>query len=96
MSPHRERLAMVRALLKARREHVVPLAKRMTGGADAAIDNEVLTAEWRAGGRRLQLLANLSEAAKPRPKLSWATPIWGGAPPQDLPAWSVFAAIGGA
>ena len=96
MSPHRERLALVRALLKARREHVVPLARQMSGGADARIEDGVLTAAWRAGARRLQLVANLSDSAKPRPVLGWGAPVWGGPPPQDLPAWSVYAAVGGA
>jgi maltooligosyltrehalose trehalohydrolase len=96
MSPHRERLTMVRALLKARREHVVPLVRDMSGGADARIDGDVLTAEWRAGDRRLQLVANLSEAVKQRPSLSWGAPIWGGPLPQELPPWSVYAGVGGA
>ena len=96
MSPHRERLTMVRALLKARREHVVPLVRDMSGGADARIDGDVLTAEWRAGDRRLQLVANLSEAVKQRPSLSWGAPIWGGPLPLELPPWSVYAGVGGA
>jgi malto-oligosyltrehalose trehalohydrolase len=95
MSPHRERLTTVRALLKARREHVVPLVRQMKGGADAHIEDDVLMAQWRAGEKRLQVLANLSGTAKPRPALGWGTPIWGDQPPQDLPAWSVFAAVGG-
>jgi hypothetical protein len=69
----------------------------MSGGAaDARLDEGVLTAEWRAGARRLHLFANLSDAAKPRPDLTWGAPIWGDAPPDNLPAWSVYAAIGGA
>jgi maltooligosyltrehalose trehalohydrolase len=95
MTPHRERLALIRALLAARREHVVPLTPQMTGGADADFEDGVLTAEWRAGDRRLQLVANLSETAKPCPVLRWGTPIWGETPPRDLPPWSVHAAIGG-
>jgi hypothetical protein len=73
----------------------VPLTAQMTGGAEADIDDGVLTAEWRAGDRRLQLVANLSETAKPRPVLRWGTPIWGETLPHDLPPWSVHAAIGG-
>jgi malto-oligosyltrehalose trehalohydrolase len=96
MSPHRERLAKVTALLKVRREHVVPLAQQMTAGADARIENGVLIAEWAAGERRLQLVANLSDAAKPRPTITWGTPFWGGELPDALPAWSAYAAIGGA
>lgn len=95
MSPHRERLAKVAALLRARRDHVAPLAREMRGGAEAKIADGVLSAEWRAGERRLQLLANLTDAARPRPAVTWGTPIWGDQPPSSLPAWSVFAAVGG-
>ena len=59
-------------------------------------NGDVLTAEWRAGDRRLQLVANLSEAVKQRPSLSWGAPIWGGPLPQALPPWSVYAGVGGA
>jgi len=69
--------------------------RQMKGGADAHIEDDVLMAQWRAGEKRLQVLANLSGTAKPRPALGWGTPIWGDQPPQDLPAWSVFAAVGG-
>ena len=96
MSPHRERLARVTALLKARREHVVPLARQMRGGAEARIAGGVLSAGWRVGARSLQLLANLSDATRPCPDLRWGTPIWGDAPPTALPPWSVYAAIGSA
>ena len=92
-SPHKERLALTRALLAVRRKHVAPLVWSMSAGADADIENDVLMAEWRAGDRRLQLIANLSGAARPRPVLRWGAPIWGEQPPQDLPPWSVYAAI---
>ena len=95
MSPHRERFALTRALLAVRREHIVPLVPQMRGGADARIDNDVLVAEWRAGGKRLQIVANLSGNPKPRPILSWGMPIWGEVPPQELRRWTVYAAIGG-
>jgi malto-oligosyltrehalose trehalohydrolase len=94
--PHRERLALTRALLTVRRDHLVPLLPSIERGADARIDDGVLAAEWRGGDRRLQLIANLSDAAKPRPALIWGQPIWGNTPPQHLPPWSVYAAIGGA
>jgi len=93
VSPHRERLALTRALLTARREHVVPLLPLMRGGAHVEFSSGVLAAIWRAGERRLQLVANLSERVKPRLQLRWGAPIWGDEPPHDLPPWSVFAAI---
>jgi malto-oligosyltrehalose trehalohydrolase len=93
VSPHLERLAKVSALLRVRREHVVRMAREMRGGGATKIANGVLTAEWRAGARSLQLLANLSDTAKPRPALNWGTPIWGDQPPQNLPAWAVYAAV---
>ena len=96
MSPHRERLALVRALLAVRRAHIVPLARQMSAGADARIESGVLIAAWAAGKRSLQLVANLSGAATPRPALDWGTPIWGDGLPDALPAWSVYAAVGGA
>jgi hypothetical protein len=74
----------------------VPLLPAIERGADARIDDGVLAAAWRGGDRRLQLIANLSDAAKPRPALIWGQPIWGNTPPQHLPPWSVYAAIGGA
>ena len=95
VSPHRERFALTRTLLAVRREHIVPLVPQMRGGADARIDNDVLVAEWRAGGKRLQIVANLSGSPRPRPTLSWGMPIWGEVPPQELRRWTVYAAIGG-
>jgi hypothetical protein len=44
-----------------------------------------------ADGRRLRLLANLSDAASERPA-GWngGAPLWGGEPAATLPPWSVF------
>jgi malto-oligosyltrehalose trehalohydrolase len=95
-APHAQRLALTRALLRARRDCVVPLAKAMSGDSRAEWKAGVLHASWRAGDRSLQLLANLSDAAQPCPALSWRTHIWGDAPPATLPPWSVYAGIGGA
>ena len=91
--PHRERLALTRALLSVRREHILPLLPSIARGAEASIDDGVLAAQWRATARRLQLIANLADRAKPRPALAWGRPIWGDAPPRELPPWSVFAAV---
>jgi len=96
-SPHKERLTLVRALLKVRRERVAPLLPAMIGEGTASLANSVLRARWASGGRILMLLANLADDAKPRPDaLRWGDPIWGDPPPPKLPPWSVYAAIGGA
>jgi maltooligosyltrehalose trehalohydrolase len=95
-APHRERLALTRALLKARREFVVPLASGMTGDNDAQFKDGVLTAVWRAGGKALHLIANLGDTARPSPRVNWNENVWGGSPPATLPPWSVYAGIGGA
>ena len=95
-SPHKERLAVVRALLKVRHEHIAPLMPAMIGAGEASLENGLLQARWQSGGKTLMLLANLSDTAKPRPAaLNWAERVWGGEPPQPLPPWSVYAAIGG-
>ncbi|MFN3656597.1 MAG: malto-oligosyltrehalose trehalohydrolase [Pseudolabrys sp.] len=90
-----ERLALTRALLKARREHIVPLLPQMTAG-EVRLRDGVLEASWRAGAKRLLLLANLSDRPQPRPAFAGRQDVWGGEPPQQIPPWSVHAAIGDA
>jgi 1,4-alpha-glucan branching enzyme/maltooligosyltrehalose trehalohydrolase len=91
----RERLAFVKDLLRTRRDQIVPLLAQVRFGA-ACFEGDVLTAHWHlGGGRTLVLLANLSACDNPRPDgCSSARPIWGGAVPAQLPAWSVHWAIG--
>jgi malto-oligosyltrehalose trehalohydrolase len=88
------RLALVRDLLRTRREAVVP---RLAGAAfgEAQWNDQVLTADWRLGdGGRLFLLANLSAEKTRPPRRPAGTPIWGGSPGETLPAWSVLWSIG--
>lgn len=93
---HASRLALTRALLAVRKQSIVPLLPAMTGAGDVRFADRLLIARWPAGELALLLLANLSDAAAPRPQdLAWGTPIWGEAPPAELPPWSVYAAIGG-
>ncbi|MEJ2623599.1 MAG: malto-oligosyltrehalose trehalohydrolase [Pseudolabrys sp.] len=93
-SPYKERLALVRALLKARREHIEPLLPAMIGAGEASLRAGLLTARWQAGGKALMLLANLSDSLRPKPDaLDWGLPIWGDTPPPELPPWSVYAAV---
>jgi maltooligosyltrehalose trehalohydrolase len=91
----RQRLALVRDLLAVRRKEIVP---RLPGATFdlARADGSVLTASWRLGdGSQLRLVANLSKAAAPRPRdVRAGRPLWGGAPQETLPAWSVFWSVG--
>jgi maltooligosyltrehalose trehalohydrolase len=93
---HSARLDLTRRLLAARRQHIVPLLPAMIGPGDVRFDGGLLQARWRVADKVLMLLANLSNAATLTPaELRWGEPVWGGAPPRELPPWSVHAAIGG-
>jgi maltooligosyltrehalose trehalohydrolase len=89
------RLVLVRDLLTTRRIQIAP---RLAGAAfgSARWHERVLTADWRLGdGSGLYLLANLSNKSAPRPDPTReAAPIWGGAPDDSLPAWSVYWSVG--
>ena len=88
-----KRLALVRGLLRARREIAGLLPDASFRSARYAA---VLTATWALRtGRTLNLLANLtgdSPAAPPDFRVGQA--IWGGEPGTTLPPWSVFWGIG--
>jgi maltooligosyltrehalose trehalohydrolase len=92
-SPHKERLPLVRKLLALRREHVTPRLRALRRN-DARADwrDGVISAQWRLGdGSRLVLVANVGEQPKSRPpQAGHGRAIWGGAPPPELPPWSVF------
>jgi maltooligosyltrehalose trehalohydrolase len=90
---HAARLALTRSLLAARRRFVAPLIPAMTAPGEVRFDTGLLTARWAAGEETLMLLANLSDGRKAKPASSWGQPIWGGAPPKELPPWSVYAAV---
>ena len=94
---HARRLELTRSLLVARHRHIVPLLWSMTGAGKATMTNGLLTARWPANGKALCLLANLSGTPQPRPvNLAWGSEtVWGANPPDSLPPWSVYAAIGG-
>jgi malto-oligosyltrehalose trehalohydrolase len=94
--PHAARLALTRSLLAARKRWIAPLLPSMTGAGEVTLQAGVLNARWPAGQKTLLLLANLSDSAKPKPKnLAWGAPVWGESPPDELPPWLVYAAIGG-
>jgi maltooligosyltrehalose trehalohydrolase len=92
---HKHRLDLVRALLRVRREQIVPrLAGLTRPDAQAHFSGDLLQARWRLGeGSTLYLLANMSEHEHARP--DDAEPIWAGEPPASLPPWSVHWGIGG-
>jgi maltooligosyltrehalose trehalohydrolase len=95
-SRHKERLALVQKLLALRREQVTPrLQSLRRNDAHAEWRDGVILARWRLGdGSRLALVANLGD--EPRtgpPEAAHGRAIWGGAPPPELPPWSVFWSI---
>ncbi len=92
---HAKRLALTRLLLAVRKRWIIPLLPAMTGAGDVTVQAGSVTARWPAGEKSLLLVANLSGSAKARPRdLAWGEPIWGTHPPDELPPWSVYAAIG--
>lgn len=93
---HAQRLALTHKVLHVRRRKIAPLLPTMNTKGSATFHAGVLHARWPANESTFSILANLTDTRSPRPdELNWAEPIWGGAPPRDLPPWSVYAAIGG-
>jgi maltooligosyltrehalose trehalohydrolase len=91
--PHASRLSLVRSLLAARREHIVPLIGAIVpGSGKARVADGVLQASWRLeDGSALKLLANLTAKDAPpgaRPNVTAA--IWGGEVGDRLQPWSVY------
>jgi 1,4-alpha-glucan branching enzyme len=94
--PHAGRLDLVKRLLAARKTFVIPrLPQLRPGPGSAKFDGTVLTARWAFDqGETLALVANLGGRPQPRPEtFRPGEPVWGGAPPDLLPPWSVYAAI---
>jgi hypothetical protein len=81
-----------------RAREIVPLLPQLVPGASKAeFDQGLLQANWGLGsGERLSILANLSntERARPTSQVTGNKAIWGGEPPDHLPPWSVFVAVG--
>jgi 1,4-alpha-glucan branching enzyme len=92
----RARLELVRDLLAIRRREITPNLAGTTFGS-ASCKRGTLTANWPlSGGKRLNLLANLSPEPADLPRHFIAgRSIWGGSPAGGkLPPWSVFWSIG--
>ena len=93
--PHAAHLSLTRELLTARKQYIIPLLPAMQGKGEVSLSGGLLQASWPAGSKTLLILANLSDEAHARPEaLTWGDSIWGDTPPDDLPPWSVYAAIG--
>ena len=93
---HAARLKLVRDLIAARKMHITPRLPQLENGhGRARFDDGVLDAQWRfSSGEKLSLLANLSAQPQQRPHFLSGQPVWGGAPPDQLPPWSVFVSLG--
>jgi maltooligosyltrehalose trehalohydrolase len=91
-----KRLALTRKLLQTRKERIVPLLPHILHGGEARFDDGVLFVAWDAGGKRLCLLANISDRERPPPSglPVWAGTIWGEPPASKLDPRSVFVALG--
>jgi malto-oligosyltrehalose trehalohydrolase len=93
---HRARLDLVRRLLAARKQFVIPrLPEIRPGHGRAELIEGMLSATWFfCTGETLTLLANLCEQTRPRPDpFKDGEQVWGGTPPRQLPPWSVYATI---
>jgi len=92
----RRRLGLVRELLNVRHRKVVPLLAEIAFDPPATrCYGNILRAGWRHPAGWLKLLANVSAEAARRPDdFADGAPIWGGAPGDALPPWSVFWSIG--
>jgi maltooligosyltrehalose trehalohydrolase len=92
---HAKRLELTRSLLAARKKWITPLLPSMTGAGEVTFDSGLLVARWPAADKVLTLLANLSDKpARQLPNSVWRNAVWGDRPTEDLPPWSVYAAIG--
>jgi maltooligosyltrehalose trehalohydrolase len=93
---HSARLDFVRRLLTARKEFVIPrLPDLYQGFGRCDLAGETHVARWPLrNGETLVICANLGETPQPLPDMKpHGDPFWGGAPPNRLPPWSVYAAI---
>jgi malto-oligosyltrehalose trehalohydrolase len=90
-------LAYTRKLLGIRREKVVPLLPEIESPATTEVVGSVLRVAWRAGDRRLTLLANLAAAPAELSAIPQGTPLFESEPglsdvvrQGSMPPWSVL------
>jgi maltooligosyltrehalose trehalohydrolase len=91
---HAARLDLVRKLLAARKDFVVPRLPRLVRGpGEAAFDDGILTGRWRfTSGEALALAANLSDQPHKRPAVKSGETFWGNAA-EELAPFAAHAAI---
>jgi malto-oligosyltrehalose trehalohydrolase len=88
-----ERLTLAKALLRVRREHIVPLLRElMPGAATVSFDGTLLQAEWRTPKTALRLAATFSKA--PPPKLAADAIIWERSSPDPQHPWTIVVGLG--
>ena len=93
---HRARLDLVQRLLATRQAFVIyRLPHFRPGHGRVEFTDGLLRVSWFfRNGEGLSILANLSGSFQKRPQtFKESEPIWGVAPPPNLPPWSVYAAI---
>jgi malto-oligosyltrehalose trehalohydrolase len=87
------RVALVKALMGARREHIVPMLRDLIPGtATTSFDGTLLQAEWRTPRAALRLAATFSTA--PPPDLAAHTIIWERSSADPAHPWTIVAGIG--
>jgi malto-oligosyltrehalose trehalohydrolase len=87
------RVALVKALMGARREHIVPMVRDLIPGtATTSFDGTFLQAEWRTPRAALRLAATFSTA--PPPDLAAHTIIWERSSADPAHPWTIVAGIG--
>jgi malto-oligosyltrehalose trehalohydrolase len=87
-----ERLALVKALLRARCKHIVPLLRDIVpGSGTATFDGKMLQAEWRTPTRVLRLAASFSDIA---PQLIADTIIWERRSGDSAAPWTTIVGLG--
>ena len=93
--PHAAHLALTRKLLAARKQYVMPLLPRMEGKGEVSLNGGILQARWPAGGKSPADPCQSVGGSRAKPS-DWlgATPSGAIRRPDDLPPWSVYAAIG--
>jgi malto-oligosyltrehalose trehalohydrolase len=86
------RLELIKALLRARRAHIVPLLRDLVpGAATASFESDVLRAQWRTRSCVLILLADFS--GQPA-QLAADTIVWESRSADPAHPWTILAGIG--
>jgi hypothetical protein len=88
-----QRLDLIKALLRTRREHIVPLLRDLIpGAATVSFDGKTLQAEWRTPKAALRLAATFSAASAPT--IAADTIIWERSSADPRNPWTIIAGVG--